>query len=357
MAASAPARIGKALRLAALVAAFALAAELGARIDDVLFHDGSLLGSTSQDDLWVTDELGRHGRPDARYAHVHMNSLGLAGPEPVEGNCRRILFLGGSETFGIPDIRRGSYVDVFREHLPADQCFQVLNGAIPGMTVNAMNRYYREWAAASRPDVVIIYPSTHFYLSTEAPGATTPARGTNVARGSAFGVFDDSRLFGRLRNVLTVPRPIQRLRERRWIDAQAAGQSAGWLFERAPEERLELLGDHLRLLLSEIRRSGAEPVLVTHAVSASRPAVPEDDAFTGAMRVFMPRATAGVIAEFPYQANDVIREVGRETSVPVIDAAAQLAGRREYFVDLVHLGEAGREEMGELLAGSLDLPP
>jgi hypothetical protein len=346
----------KAVRLGFLALAFVLAAEIGARVDDVLFHDGRFTGSPSQDDLWVNADFGRHGVPKSAYGHVRFNSLGIWGPEPVADPCLRILFIGGSETFGIPEVKDGAYTDAFRRDFGHQGCVQVFNGAIAGMTAYSMVGYYREWVSRVRATTVVVYPSTHFYLSTEAPGPRPAvARQGNATdeRNGSFGFLDQSRLFGRLRNTLTIPAFIQRKREQRWIAAEVGSKPAGWMFEQVPNERLAVLRGHLRLLVDEIRRSGAEPVLVTHAVSASMPLLPGDAVRTEAMRVWMPRATSSVIGEFPYRANDVIRQFGLQEGVRVIDAAATLSGRSELFVDFVHFSEAGRKLMGQLLAAEL----
>jgi hypothetical protein len=346
----------KYLRLAVLILAFTLAAEIGARFDDVFFHNGRLLGTPSQDDLWIHDKGGRHGIPHASFGQVRLNSYGLWGPEPKAGPCERVLFIGGSETFGIPEVKDGAYTEIFRREWKAPGCTDSFNGAIAGMTIYTALSYYRDWASKISPTRVVVYPSTHFYLSNDAPGskaASTPQTGANDGRNGNFGLINQSRMFSRLRNVLTLPGFIQKFRQRRWIAAEMEGRPSGWIYEQVPEDRLVLLREHLLALIMEVRRSGAEPVLVTHAVSASRPPVTADDAHTESMRVWMPRATKTVIAEFPYRSNEVIRDVGRQEGVSVIDAAAELAGQRKYFVDLVHLSASGREAMGKLLARSL----
>jgi hypothetical protein len=348
------------LRWGLLVLIFVMAAEIGARVDDVLFHDGRFTGSPSQDDLWAQDEFGRRGIPHASFGHVRLNGLGLWGPEPAADPCRRILFIGGSETFGIPEAKDGAYTDDFRRNLPERGCTQVFNGAIAGMTAYSMVGYFRGWAYRVRPTMVVVYPSTHFYLSTEAPGPRPPApskRTSTDERNGNFGMLAQSRLFARLRNALEIPSFIQRKREQRWIEADVAGKPSDWMFAQVPTERLELFREHLRTLIEAFRSSGAEPVLVTHAVSASMPLAARDVSRTEAMRVWMPRATAAVIGEFPYRANEVIRQVGAQDAVRVVDAAAILAGRQELFVDLVHFSEAGRQTMGRMLAAELGALP
>lgn len=333
-----------------------LAAEIGARLDDVLFHEGRFLGSSSQDDLWVQDGRIRHGKPQERYGHVRLNSLGLWGPEPQADPCKRILFVGGSETFGVPEVKDGAYTDVFRANLRHNGCVQVFNGAIAGMTAYTMTSYYGSWASRVRPATVVVYPSTHFYLRSDPPGPRPDAprvRATNDARNGDFAVLSASRLFRRLQNAISIPAFIQRKREQGWIAEQVGGKPADWLFSSVPADRLALLGTHLREIVGEIRRSGAEPVLVTHAISASSPMLPIDLERATAMRVWTPRGTAEVIAEFPYRANEVIREIGRQEGVRVVDAAARLSGQPELFVDFVHFSAAGRKAMGQLLAGEL----
>jgi hypothetical protein len=67
------------------------------------------------------------------------------------------------------------------------------------------------------------------------------------------------------------------------------------------------------------------------------------------MRVYLPRASEDVIAQFEYAAAERTRALAKETNTRVIDVAAQLSGRRERFVDLVHFSNEGNDEVASLI--------
>jgi hypothetical protein len=68
-----------------------------------------------------------------------------------------------------------------------------------------------------------------------------------------------------------------------------------------------------------------------------------------AMRVYVPRATEQILAEFEYAAADVIRDIARETNTRLIDVAREIDGRRDLFIDLVHFAPLGHERVSSLI--------
>src|SRR5947209_1949044 len=74
-------RVPTILRWIALIGLFAFTLEMTCRIEDWLRFRTSLLSPiTSQDDLFVHDETGIHGRPNVRFRKWVMNGLGTRGP-------------------------------------------------------------------------------------------------------------------------------------------------------------------------------------------------------------------------------------------------------------------------------------
>jgi hypothetical protein len=340
-------------------------AECGARVSDFMFERVPLLSVPSYADLW-TDEAGvRHGRAQGRFKRMRFNNAGMQGPGieldlPKRQGCLRIVFLGGSETFGRVDIEEGDYPSAVRKKLSANTCAEIFNASIPGMSVYAMISYWRLWVSKVHPDLVFIYPSTHFYLSTAAPGRTVPrgdAGDTGVkaqaqaaaVRPDDFGLLEVLRSFDRLKDAVEVPAPIQNMRRRRWLASQLEGYSSDWLFATPPPARADLLGQHLTSLVEAIAGSGAEPVLMTHAVRVTSPPRPEDHEDLFAMRTWTPRATEAALAAFPYLANEHIRAIARARNIPLLDCAANLSGKRNKFVDLVHFTQAGTDAIADFV--------
>jgi hypothetical protein len=335
--------------------------EVGARLDDWFFEGVPVLSSPSFPALFTNDETGmRHGVPGARWKKVQLNNLGLRGPDvPVErrDGCSRWMFLGASETFGDPAVSNKEYPARVRALTAAGPCREILNTAFPAFDVRAMTRYYEFYMARFKPDVVFIYPPTHFYLGEVAPRNTnSPAASTGTAAPKPASFLETSRFFERLKDTAEVPGFIQKRRVQRWIEAAERDHDAAWHYTTVPEERLEMLADDLRILVELVRATGAEPVLMTHAVRVASPPRIEDVPELYAMRVYVPRASEEVLAAFEYAAAVRVRTLATETQTRLIDVAQVMNGRRDRFVDLVHFSNEGNDEVAHLIVNGMSAP-
>jgi hypothetical protein len=337
--------------------------ELGARLDDWFFEDVPFFENPTYEALFVFDEHGlRRGKPGARWKKVALNNIGMRGadvPAKSAPGCRRWMFLGASETFGEPTKAGAEYPARTRALArQRSQCVDVLNTAYPAVAPQILLSYYTGALGQYAPDVVFIYPSTHFYLAEELPRSTAlaiapPSRLTVKEPLSLSSIAEKSRFFERLIDSAEVPAPIQEMRLRNWIEAASNGKSKDWFFTGVPPERLELLASDLRELIAAIRASGAEPVLMTHAVRVTDPPRAEDHADLYSMRRYMPRASEHVFAAFEYQAADRVRRLGAEQGVRVIDVARAMNGRRDRFIDLVHFTPEGNNEVADLVVSAM----
>jgi hypothetical protein len=335
--------------------------EVGARLDDWFFEGVPVLASPSFPALFTSDETGmRLGVPGARWKKVQLNNLGLRGPDvPVERRegCSRWMFLGASETFGDPAVSNREYPARVRALTAGGPCREILNTAFPALDVRAITRYYQFYMARYKPDVVFIYPPTHFYLGEVAPRNTTPpAAATAAAAPKAASLLERSRFFERLKDTAEVPAFIQKRRVQRWIEAAERDHDAAWHFTTVPQERLDMLADDLRILVELVRSTGAEPVLMTHAVRVASPPRAEDVRELYAMRVYVPRASEEVLAGFEYAAAGRVRAVAAETHTRLIDVAQVMNGRRDRFVDLVHFSNEGNDEVAHLIVKRMSPP-
>jgi hypothetical protein len=337
----------------------AVMCEVGARIDDWFFEDVPVLASPSFPALFSTDETGmRHGIPAARWKKVRLNNLGLRGPDvPVErrDGCGRWMFLGASETFGDPAQANKDYPARVRTLTSSAKCLEVLNTAFPALDLRSIIRYYQFYMSKYRPDVVFIYPPIHFYLGEVAPRNIDRPR--DIADNTApqpVSLLEKSRFFERLKDTAEVPAIIQKRRVQRWIAAAEQGHDDGWHFKAVPEDRLNLMSEDLQALIELVRASGAEPVLMTHAVRVASPPRAEDQQDLYAMRVYVPRATEDVLAAFEYAAAERVRGLATQTGTRLIDVAKTMNGRRERFVDLVHFSNEGNDEVAHLIVEAMN---
>jgi len=334
-----------------LIAVTLAAAELTSRLDDWIAYDTPLLAIPHRErDLILIEGRAVRGRPYGHFKKWHLNEWGFRGDdltrEPPAG-CDRIMVLGASETFGLYESERMEFPAQLAARLKAVGCHEVVNAAIPGMTVKRMVPYWTMWASRFAPRVVLVYPSPMFYLDEPPPALSTLAA-------PAPSWWEHSRALSRAHDVYrAMPRFMKRLRER-WVVARAMrGRSDAWLFRTVPADRVALYANDLTELLTAIRAQGAQPMVITHATRAAWPPRPEDLEDAEAMRMIFPRATAEVILAFERVAAAATERVAADLQVPVIDVAAALAGRRELFADLVHFNDDGAALGADVIAAAL----
>ncbi|MBX6332820.1 MAG: hypothetical protein IRY91_13310, partial [Gemmatimonadaceae bacterium] len=167
------------LRIASLVIVFGVALEGTARIQDWVRYRMPILSRvTGESDLMMRDRDGMHGRPNAQYRKWVMNNLGLRGPDAPAVKAPgtvRVAMLGASEMFGLyesPDHELPRQLaDTLAARLAAGACgahaparFEVLNAALPGMSLPTVDQDVRMRLARLGLDIVVYYPSPVQYL-------------------------------------------------------------------------------------------------------------------------------------------------------------------------------------------------
>ena len=108
--------------------------------------------------------------------------------------------------------------------------------------------------------------------------------------------------------------------------------------------------DDLALLAESIRRRGAEPIILTQAISAGRLDAPGDYAELHAWLVNVPQADKVIALSLAGRANAQNRQIRPQARNPIIDVAACLSGDREAFSDLVHFRDRGAETVARIVA-------
>jgi hypothetical protein len=345
-------------RLLHIVCLFCVAlvsAELTARADDWWFHQVPFWSAPSYNDLFMTDAGGqRRGKPGARYQKWEMNQFGFRGPRMTEHpskDVRRVMLLGASETFGLYESPQKEFAAQLAE-LTRSQNIEIVNAALPGITVATLRQYWGRWASRFGADTVIIYPSVHLYLTCEdwpADGATPPAE---VSDERGFQI-SDLRLFGRLKSVVSQPDIVVAWRNERKVEQAMARHPASWVYNVPPTACLKRLHSDLLALIDDVQRSGASVVVCTQALRAATAPTSQDMRDLESFRVFSPRAPGLVIREFVSAANAEILRLPAERNVRVVDVDAALGGRRASFEDLVHFNDRGSLTVATLLRDSL----
>jgi len=144
--------------------------ELFARLDDWWFADVPFLSTPSYNDLFMEDELGRRGKPHAHFEKWRMNNFGFRSPESMTQtpgpSTVRVALLGASETFGLYESPNHEYAAQLAK-LVAPQDLEIVNTGLPGITIRTLSDYWNNWVVTFRPQVAVVYPSTHLYMTCE----------------------------------------------------------------------------------------------------------------------------------------------------------------------------------------------
>lgn len=332
---------------AALVALTGAAAEVTARLDDWIRWDMSPLAAPDEAaDLRWADSSGVRGRPNGRYQRFRLNNHGFRRAGDVSrarpAGCTRVMVLGSSETFGTYEPVGEEYPAQLERLLNASGgCHEVLNAGVAGMSLRHIVYTWRHYWRDFQPQVVVVYPSPVFYLSSDAPTWPDPAE---LRRGgdAPWPVPSlEPRLLHRAKEAIVVPQALQRKRVERRVARLVAGVPADSIWREVPRERLAMFGADLDSLLVEIRAAGAEPVLATHARRFPMEPGAEDADLLNAWRSYYPRAEARVLIAFDAQAAQVTRDVARARGVRMADVDCLLSGKRERFGDFVHFTGEG----------------
>jgi len=333
---------------------FILVLELCARIDDFLTYGAPFWGTYDDQVLYTRDNVGKWGRPGARYKEWQLNSLGYRGPELRPGGVR-IVCLGASETFGLYETSGEEYPRELERKLNEEagrELFQVVNAAYAGETIGTATHRLRKIVEQVHPSYAVIYPSVATYVSlpptTEAtaagdPGGTEPKQPEN---------HFEWRTGGRLRSLLKEALPdVVQTRLREWQTKELERQYA--VMDRISEENVIRFQGDLTKLVRALRDHGVEPVLVTHATAFAKNSADWDRNLLLTWRKFYPMLKENGFIDMEKRMNDAIRNVAAGQRVLLIDAANEIPPDRPYFADFSHFTSAGAEVMARCLADGL----
>lgn len=360
--------LGRAAVTTAFAAIFALVFELTCRVEDLIRYGTPMLSPyTSQTDLVVRDTSGARGRPNARFQKWVLNSLGTRGPEiqrEKPPGTLRVVTTGASETFGLYETSDREYPrqleDSLRTSIARISCrdsstfrrVEVVNAALPGMSLPTVLLDLEHRIATLAPDVVVYYPTPPQYLDEQPPGTVAPRdQAATPEPDPARALYPRSA--ARLRNQLKemLPTFIQTALRRRDVAKVVRARPAGWRFTVLPTERLELFERDLRRVVGTIRATGASPILATNT-SAFLGDDPASQDMLYAWERFYPRATGPVILAFDSSARGVVREVARDSVTALADIADAVRGSAA-FADFSHFTDAGAASVAGILARTI----
>jgi lysophospholipase L1-like esterase len=339
-----------ALRIVVWALAFVMTLELCARIDDAITRGAPFIGSYDNETLYTYDDLGKIGKPHARYLKWHMNAAGFRGPE-LRGGRSRILCIGSSETFGLYEQEGGEWPRQLEQILnrrPGAPPVEVINAAYPGLSLATTLKRLPQWLTQFRPQVVIVYPSLTNYISLP----DNPNRSETAPRRRFFEPRIVSRIQGLLKS--TLPQSVQD-RIRRYQTDRAARDMV--VMPTIPEANVARFQEELDQIVSLVETSGARMVLVTHATLFGDEVRPEDQPMLRAWRIFYPTLAETGFLDMERRLNHVMRSVAETRRVVFVDAARELPPGHESFVEFVHFTDKGAVTLARLVADQLRASP
>ena len=329
---------------------FGLALEAWARIDDSLTYGAPLSGAYNSEILYTRDDLGRIGKPHARYRKWGLNSLGFRGPELASGKLT-ILAFGASETFGLYEDEGQEYPRQLEKKINARlgrDAVQVVNAAYPGESAFTANVRAPGIVDKIHPSVAIVYPTPADYIWLPY---LVPAKHQRSTRGPVREPFE-WRIAERLRTFVkgVLPGFVQtRLRERETRAAEAEFA----VMDSLPPENVRRFHDDVTNLVTSLKSRGVVPVVVTHANAFGSGATPENQAQLVAWRKFYPMLREQGFLNMEHRMNDALRAIAHEQDVALIDVAAVLPANPQTFADFVHFTDHGADLMAGELANGL----
>jgi lysophospholipase L1-like esterase len=157
-----------------------------------------------------------------------------------------------------------------------------------------------------------------------------------------------------MKQAVRLPEFVRRRRDARATARLNRDREPSWFFQQAPQANCDWFLADLAQLCRKIKESGAQPVLLTHAVRCHTPPDADDLIVLEQMRMFVARATAPAMAEFESLVRTRMKAQAADEGWKLIDVGGSLSGRPDLFADLVHFNDAGAAEMATQIARGLE---
>jgi hypothetical protein len=297
-----------------------------------------------------------------------MNALGTRGPDVPLVKPRgtlRVVVIGASETFGLYESPGKEYPrqleDTLNSRLARDACassparrVEVLNAALPGMSLPTIEQDVRNRIRRFGADVVVLYPTPVQYLDDDSPRPTPPDSAAGAGDRSAVQMLHP-RIANRLRDELknSLPEFVKTWMRQRETDAYVRSKPRGWRFASVPTDRLSQYDADLRRLIGTIRSIGAVPIVATHANAFMQRGFRNGDLLLAWER-FYPRAPGRIIVAFDSVARTVTLRAAADSSAATVDLATRLAtGAAPMFSDFSHFTDYGAAIVADALAPAI----
>lgn len=299
---------------------------------------------------------------DVDEIEIHVNSLGLRGPEVPErkepGELR-VLCLGGSTT-GCEEVREAETWPArleawLRERIP-ERPIRVINAGVPTYDTRMSLLDYSVRLHRLEPDVVAIYHGINDLRSHARGGIrVSPAKNYTGRAMEPFVFESESRkhsLGEDLRSVLGHSRLI-RLADAAWKRMRAA-KPAG--LAKPDAEGIEAFAAFYRALVRQIHGSGARAVPMTFQIASPGRFSREDERKVDAsFGIYLSHGIhdRDVGRRIVALQNEAIRAIARDEGAPVCEVEGRVPADRDHFVDVCHFTSEGSRRVAEALGASV----
>lgn len=319
--------------------------DIAARIDDTLSEGADFWPPYTLDALFRPSDVGREGIPGKRYGKWHLNEFGYRGPEPVPGRINVVAF-GASETIGLYESPGNEYPRQLETLLNAntnEPQYNVVNLGLFGMRIGRTS-YLARGLDQVHPKVVVIYPSPANYFATSEPLCDKPTK--PVA--SEVRQIDYLRIVGKIEQLVKKHTPSTVMTAYRRYDIWRATRNVD-LMDQVPQASIDAIKADLVCATKAAQQAGAKVILVTHASYFGPVLRDQDMPMMLAWRRFYPRLKETGFLDLEQRTNRVVKELGAELGVAVVDAASQIPSGPKYFADFVHFTDEGALHLAKLL--------
>jgi hypothetical protein len=276
--------------------------------------------------------------PGSTHGRIHYNSLGFRGPEieiPKPPGVLRIAYLGSSTTLDpyAGDLESWPALATRLLGQAAGACkVEYLNAGVAGFATDRMLRYFDGRVRQSEPDLVVVLPSDmNFdldrYMVRHGLGNGIHYEPSWLARRSV--------LWSKVEMNATILRR-QRLASRTNVHTDIPADAVIPAFDQ-----------RLRTLVSSIRASGSEPVLLESTGQVRRGQSRSEQVAAAATDLFyMPYLSVESLLDLRDAYNRAIRRVGEDLQVPVVASRLAVPGDEQHYRDSTHY-----TPLGSALAG------
>ena len=330
------------LKLAGFGVAFIVLLELIARAEDTIRFDAPFTGHYHLEGIRTTDARGTSRcAANARYKHFILGDHGFRETPLVEDANQTMVWLGASEAFGLYETPGEDIANQLERSFVADNTdINVVNASCFGLNLTRLTRLVEDPVASLNPDMLVLYPTPHFYLDMIEVKPDEPKPDSQAGNGGGEGFV--SRLATKSKDVLKTFLPAALQDGIRGFQAtQALGDSSEQdLWEQPPADRLALFEAHMRELIVAAKATNAKVAVATHA-NAFHKQNELNSSLLQAWQKFYPRAKDNVLIDFDARANEIVRALAREQGVDVVDIAEQVAGDPQDFADFSHFTDTG----------------